>query len=224
MKIQLTKRTECKRLTLQGWLFLLVSVMIIGLVFFKSIHSFLAVSKPVRADILVVDGLLTGYAYDTIVKFIERDKYRYVIATGVDMNYVYTQEDGYNNAELSYKILLTKKIENCRIEKAPAYKVIKDRTFTSAITLRKWLLDNDLKDQSINLVTLGCHARRSLVLYRKVFKGERKVGVISIEDLSYDSDKWYKYSQGVRTVLSEVIGYTYNILFFHPKVSAAAGR
>ena len=224
MKIQLTKRTECRRLTLQGWLCVLVSLLIIGLVFFKSIHSFLAVSKPVRADILVVDGLLTGYAYDTIVKFIERDKYKYVIATGVDMNYVYTQEDGYNNAELSYKILLTKKIENCRIEKAPAYKVIKDRTFTSAITLRKWLLDNNLKDQSINLVTLGCHARRSLVLYRKVFKGERNVGVISIEDLSYDSDKWYKYSQGVRTVLSEVIGYTYNILFFHPKVSAAAGR
>lgn len=218
MKIQLTKRTECRRLTLQGWLCVLVALLIIGFVFFNSVHSFLAVSKPVRADILVVDGLLTGYAYDTIVKFIERDNYKFVIATGVDMNYVYTQEDGYNNAELSYKILLTKKIENCRIEKAPAYKVIKDRTFTSAITLRKWLLDNDLKDQSFNLVTIGCHARRSLVLYRKVFKGERKVGVISIEDLSYDSDKWYKYSQGVRTVLSEVIGYTYNILFFHPKV------
>ncbi len=194
------------------------SLVIILFLIFRNIHGFLAVSKPVKADILIVDGFLPGYAYDTIEKFIERDNYKYVITTGVEMDYVYTQADGFNTAELSYKILLSKEIKNCRIEKAPADKALKDRTFSAAIALRKWLLANGFDNQSLNLVTLGCHARRSLLLYRKAFEGEKKIGVISIQDQSYEPHKWYRFSQGVRTVLSETIGYTYNMIFFHPKV------
>ena len=218
MIFRLTKQTECRRLTFTGWLCVIVSIMLLSLFVFYNIHSFLAISKPVKAEILVVDGLLPGYAYDTIVKFIERDKYKYIITTGVEMDYIYTQADGFNSAELSYKILLTKNIINCHIEKAPADKAFIDRTFSSAIALRKWFRANGIKNQSFNLITLGCHARRSLLLYRKAFEGERKIGVISIMDQSYVSVKWYKFSQGVRTVLSETIGYIYNKIFFHPKV------
>ena len=218
MKIQLTKKTECRRLTFSGWLCVLLFLTILLFLIFRNIHSFLAVSKPIRADILVVDGFLPKYAYDTIVRIIERDNYKYVITTGVEMDYVYTQSDGYNNAESSYEILLTKKIKNCRIEKAPAGKALKDRTFSSAIALRKWLITKGLDHQNLNLISIGCHARRSWVLYQKAFEGDQKIGVISIQDQSYEPDRWYEFSQGVRIVLSETIGYTYNIFFFHPKV------
>jgi hypothetical protein len=218
MNFHLTKKKECRSLTIYGWLGVLGTIFLLLFLFFYNIHGFLAVTKPVKAEILVVDGFLTGYAYDTIAKLIERDNYKFVIATGVELDYVYTKEDGINNAELSYEVLLTKGIKNCRIEKVPAGKTLQDRTFSSAIALRRWLITNGLDDQSLNLVSLGCHARRSFILFRKAFEGEVNIGVISIKDQSYNSRKWYKFSQGVRIVISETIGYTYNKLFFHPKV------
>lgn len=217
MKIRLTKKTECTRLTLSGWISLVCVLMITAFLLKGGVHSFLAVSRPLKADILVIDGLMPGYAYDSVVKFIDRDKYKYVIATGVELDYSLAREDSYNVAEVSYRKLISKHISNCNVEAAPCSYVIRDRTYSSALALKKWMADNGLAGHNFNLVSNGCHARRSWHLYRKAFRKELRPGIISITDLSYDPSHWYKSSQGVRIVLGEIIAYTYNVLFFHPK-------
>jgi hypothetical protein len=42
------------------------------------------------------------------------------------------------------------------------------------------------------------------------------MGVIAAPDQTYDQDHWWRSSNGVRTVLSELIAYLYAVIFFHP--------
>ena len=48
------------------------------------------------------------------------------------------------------------------------------------------------------------------------------VGVISVPDRGYDPNRWWRYSQGVKTVINEVIGYIYTRFIFRPKSAALA--
>ena len=82
--------------------------------------------------------------------------------------------------------------------------------------MKKWLLDSDLKVKSIDVLSLGPHARRSWVLFKKAFGNDIDIGVISVVNMSYDPKRWWKYSSGVRSIINEAIAYVYVCLFFYP--------
>ena len=46
------------------------------------------------------------------------------------------------------------------------------------------------------------------------FGEEVKVGVISVANPDYDPAQWWRYSEGVRQVLSESVAYVYAKVFF----------
>jgi hypothetical protein len=69
---------------------------------------------------------------------------------------------------------------------------------------------------SVNLFTSSAHARRSWLLYKKAFNSETSVGIIGSQPVKYNADKWWKTSEGFRTVISEFVAYLYARLFFHP--------
>jgi hypothetical protein len=212
---RLVKKTICYRPTLLGWLCILLMMFIAVFGYFKGVHRFLALNRPVSARILVVDGQYPGYGYDSIAALVRKNNYQYVITTGVDVDYTYVSKENFNIAAWSYKVLMTKDLQNCQLRKVPAGKVQRDRTYTSARAVKIWMENNHLKED-INIVTFGVHSRRSWILYRKAFNKYSRVGVISLHDLSYDNKKWYNDSRGVRQVLSETIGYVYTCFFFHP--------
>jgi hypothetical protein len=215
MELKLTKSSVCRAPTLLGWICILFALFLSGFGYFRGIHHFLAVNKPIDARILVVDGQYPGYGYDSIASLVRKKHYAYVITTGVDVDYTYISEENFNIAAWSFKVLSFKDLGNCRLEKVPAGKVQRDRTYTSALAVKDWLKQNNLV-QDMNIVTFGVHSRRSWILYKKAFKNQNRVGVIALHDLSYDNRKWYKDSRGVRQILSETIGYLYTRIFFHP--------
>ncbi|MCD4698603.1 MAG: hypothetical protein K8S16_20430 [Bacteroidales bacterium] len=217
MKIRLVKQRVCYRLTFAGWLLILGFNFLLIFFILKYISIFLVVNKPLDTKILIIDGLLPGYAYDSIVKLIEKDKYKYVITTGVDVDYTFNSDEQFNIADFSFKILSTKDIKNCKLHSAPAHLIYRDRTYSSAIALKDWFITQRIFPGEINVVSFSCHSRRTWVLYRKAFRDFARVGIISIRDQSYNYTKWYYYSRGVRQVLSETIGYLYSSIFFHPK-------
>jgi uncharacterized SAM-binding protein YcdF (DUF218 family) len=69
---------------------------------------------------------------------------------------------------------------------------------------------------SINVVTENVHARRTRLLFQKAFGGDVRVGVIAVPNPDYEPGHWWRYSEGVKDVLSEAIAYIYARLFFHP--------
>jgi hypothetical protein len=65
-------------------------------------------------------------------------------------------------------------------------------------------------------LTQGAHARRTRLLYQKAFGKNVAVRVIAASNPDYDSAKWWRYSDGVREVISESIAYIYARFFFYP--------
>ena len=91
----------------------------------------------------------------------------------------------------------------------------KDRTYYSVLALNEKFKKDNLLVKSMDVVSLGVHARRTWFLYKKVFASV-SVGIIAIEPKGYDPSKWWLYSAGVRGIISEMIAYLYVRLIFNP--------
>src|SRR4029434_6057551 len=101
----------------------------------------------------------------------------------------------------------------------PAPFVRQDRTYTSAVALKEWsAAQGDVPDK-ITVVSLGPHARRTRLLFEKACGARVRVGTIAVEDRSFDPQRWWASSPGVKTVFGEVMSYTYTRFFFWPKQS-----
>ena len=87
----------------------------------------------------------------------------------------------------------------------------------SAIALKRWLDQSRPDAKSLDLITLGPHARRSSILHKMALGSNVSVGVISVPNQGYDPNRWWRYSQGVKTIINEVIGYVYTKLIFSPE-------
>ena len=93
-----------------------------------------------------------------------------------------------------------------------------DRTFHAAMAVKRWLHEQGLQTTSIDIVTIGPHARRSHLLYERALGAEVKVGVIALEDRRFDRHHWWRSSVGVRAVVGEAIDYLYaRLLFWTPQ-------
>ncbi len=215
-RFRLTTIRMGRVLTPIGWLALLVtfSLVLMSIILFS--HQFLAPTKPVKGEILVVEGWLPDYALVEVKKRFEKEEYRLLVTTGGRI------ETGFHLSEYKTWASLTA----ARLVKLgiPPEKIMstsqsvihkKNRTYYSVLALNEKLKKDNLLVKSMDLVSLGVHARRTWFLYKKVFESAN-VGIISIESKSYDPLKWWLYSAGVRDVISEMIAYLYVRLIFNP--------
>ena len=93
----------------------------------------------------------------------------------------------------------------------------KDRTYHSILALQRRLYEEGFNEASIDMVSLGVHARRSWFLFEKVFSSVN-VGVVAISPNDYDASRWWLSSAGVRNVISESIAYLYARFIFSPPI------
>ena len=215
-KLRLTTTRMCRVLTPMGWLALLVtfSLVMVSIIFFS--HQFLAPTKSVKGDVLVVEGWLPDYALLEVKERFEKEEYRLLVTTGGRIG------TGYHLSEYKTWASLTA----ARLKKLgiPPEKIMstsesvinkKDRTYYSVLALNEKIKKDNLLIKSMDVVSLGVHARRTWFLYKKVF-ASASVGIIAIKPKSYDPLKWWLYSAGVRGVISEMIAYLYVRLIFSP--------
>ena len=107
-------------------------------------------------------------------------------------------------------------VDGRQIVKIPVEPVLKDRTFAYAVALRNWLLSSGMSGKAVNLFTLGVHARRSWMLFRKELGSDFTFGIISCEEQDYDPERWWESSEGFKIVLDETLAYIYTRLVFIP--------
>ena len=85
------------------------------------------------------------------------------------------------------------------------------------MALERRLNKEGFNEASIDVVSLGVHARRSWFLFEKIFSSVN-VGVIAISPNEYDVSRWWLSSGGVRDVISESIAYLYARFIFSPPI------
>lgn len=207
--IRLIHRQAKWTLTAQGWGVVITFAATLIIFTITHIHPFLAVTSPMKADILVVEGWLPDYALKQALTEFENGSYNKIVTTGGPLPTGYYLAEYKTFAELSAATLKALGLKKEKLVAVPAPEVIKDRTYASAVTFRQWLSNSNLNVQSINLYTLDVHTRRSWLIFEKVLAPKIKTGAIAARTRDYQPDKWWSSSAGVRSVISEVIAYIY---------------
>jgi uncharacterized SAM-binding protein YcdF (DUF218 family) len=207
-KIRLIKRQEVWTLTLQGWVSGFASAAILLFFTIAHLHPFLAVTSPIKADALVVEGWLTDEALKQAFTEISTGSYKQIFTTGGPVERGSYLLEYKNFAEIAAVTLKKLGVQEDKLVVVPTPKVVKDRTYASAEAFRQWVSNSNYHLESINLFTNNAHARRSWLIYQQVL-APIKVGVIAAKPSNYDPKKWWVSSEGVRTVISEAIAYLY---------------
>jgi uncharacterized SAM-binding protein YcdF (DUF218 family) len=181
------------------------------------IHGFLAMDYPVRGEILVVEGWIPDYAIAEAASEFEKNGYELLIAVGGPIT-LGSHVSGFGNyAELAHVRLKALGVDEGRMTVLETADIKKDRTYQSARAVREWLSANRADLKGVDIYTLGAHARRSRLLFEKALGDNVAVGAIAAKDQSYDGSKWWRSSNGARTVLSELIAYLYARVLFQRK-------
>ena len=215
-RFALVRKKECWSLTWRGRLLLLIIIFMLGFISMKTIHPFLAKNEPIDAKLLVVEGFITDYALEECMKIFNEGQYNNLLITGkkriqgayLDM---YPNDGEYSAATLEKLGFDRSKIMVVTVGED----ILRDRTYASAEAVHDWMIKNNWLE-NFNLATLGCHARRSQLLFREAFDDSVDIGIIAIENLSYDPQKWWTNSNGFREVNKEFIAWVYARFFFFP--------
>ncbi|MGL5061051.1 MAG: YdcF family protein [Microcoleus sp.] len=214
-KISLICRRETWVITRQGWATIALAIILSMCLIITNIHQFLAVTSPIAADVLVVEGWLPDYAIESAIGEFKSGKYRQLITTGLPLSKGYYLAEYKNYAALTAATCIALGFDKDKVVAVPAENVIKHRTAASAIALRDWLAASPTKVNSINLYSFGTHARRSWRIFQQILNPEIQVGIISVAPQDYNPQEWWKSSAGFRTVTGEIIAYIY-ALFADP--------
>jgi hypothetical protein len=85
------------------------------------------------------------------------------------------------------------------------------RTFESAAAALRALDLKHIDPKALSAFTYGPHARRSRLVFPKVFSPATKVGEIAWDPLEYGSKPWWRSSERAKELLSETAGYAFEL-------------
>lgn len=217
ISLKLFKRKECTVLTWPAkLLFLSILITFICLVFFR-IPFFLSKNDPVNGDYLLLDGQMPDFAIRNAIEIFNESNYKTIITTGGKFPSGYIVSGKKNMAELTYATFIELGFDSAKIIAIQGGDIPTNRTYNSGLSLKRWFSEHNINNAEIDILAIGCHARRSHILFQKALGDNYNVGIIAIEDKSYDNKKWWKTSKASRNVISETIAFIYARIFFYPK-------
>ncbi len=190
-----------------------VGIFVVGV---RKVQPFLAVTAPLPGSVLVVEGWMPDYCLETVLAETRRAPCPALFVTGGPIERGEPMAAYKTYAELGAATLVALGANTPPPQAVPAREAYKDRTYTSAIALRDWLRAHGPMPEKLTLVSQGTHARRSRLLFEKAFGPGVEIGIIAVPDRSYDARRWWRSSQGFRTVTDELIGYGYARFVFSP--------
>jgi hypothetical protein len=204
-------RKERWGLTWRGRLMVLLVLVGLGCLVVWRVHPFLAVTAPVEAKLLIVEGWIPDYALAEALAIFRARAGEKMITVGGPVRGVpvpAAEDDTYAYVAAKRLIKLGATAELVEIVSNRAHD--RERTYSCAVTLRDHLAKRGKLPEAINVITVGPHARRTRLLYEHAFGAGTKVGIISVDRQEYDQNCWWRYSEGVKEVTGETIAYLYS--------------
>ena len=210
-------RKERWGLSWRGWLIVVLLGLTTTALFVLNVESFLAETHRVNSNILVVEGWIHEYAMQGAVQEFQTGSYERIFTTGGPItgsgHYI---NDYHTNASVGADELQKLGAPGDIVQMVPSKVMNRDRTYGSAVALREWFREHDMAVKSLNVVTEDTHARRTRLLFEKALGKGVAVGIIGVPNPDYDAKCWWRYSEGVKDVVSEGFAYLYARFFFFP--------
>jgi hypothetical protein len=188
-------------------------LVIIGFLLIQNVQTFLSVNQPIKSQILVIEGWLPDYALKSAADHIPSNRYDLIVTTGGPLKKGFFLSEYKTYANLA-KATLTVISKRNDIIAVPARLSQKDRTYISAFALKEWLKANHIKYNKINIVTLDVHSRRTRFLFQKALGQNYSIGIIAIDNIYYNENKWWFSSLGFKTIVLETIAYFHTRIIF----------
>ena len=193
---------------------LLLVVALVGLVLFVLfVHPFLAIDRPVKADTLVIEGWVPEYIVAKAAHEFQSGTYRKIFISGL----IFEKNDPHF-ADKSDAVIITRflqangigaaTIEDCAVA-VPAF----NRTSHMARGVRDKMKALNYAPNGVNVVTLGPHARQTLVAYERMLGPLSPVGVISYPKNDYDPSRWWASTAGIKKTTKDFAGWLKEVLF-----------
>ena len=214
-------RRERWSLSWRGRVIVASVLLLVGALIFEGVYPFLAITHRVDANILVVEGWIHEYAIRAAVKEFQSNHYQRVFTTGGPVEgtggYI---NDFMTSASVGADLLRKAGVPEQSLQMVPSRVMDRDRTYGSAVALRNWFRQHKMVVSGIDVITEDLHARRTRLLFEKALGDKVAVGVIAIPNPDYDAKRWWRYSEGLKDVLSEAATYVYARLLFYPSASS----
>ena len=134
-------------------------MLILGLTFILEVHPFLAVTERQDTPYLVIEGWIPNYALQEGIDEFKSKPYQMIFTVGSDPLTGKYIEPGDSIAIEAAARLKWLGMNPDLVQAVPANIKYRNRTFQSAVALRKWIEEKHLPVTSFNLVTLGPHTR-----------------------------------------------------------------
>ncbi|MEM7387730.1 MAG: ElyC/SanA/YdcF family protein [Verrucomicrobiota bacterium] len=214
MRLALLKKRHVYLPTFPGFLVLALFMIAAVLLFVFRILPILSPHEPQEnADLLVIEGWNSDPALQQAIDlFQSAGHYDYICATGADIDKGFHLSQYKTWATFTGARLEKRGISEDRIIVAPAGPAKRHRTHASAVALREKIIALGIDASRINLYTEQTHARRSLMIYSKVFEGVAHVGVIPSPSEDFDTSHWWSSSAGAKIVIMETVACLYEWL------------
>jgi len=183
-------------------------------------ESFLSLSERRPAEVLVVEGWIGRDGVRAAAREFVEHGYRYVVAAGGVTTAERWEGGGWSYAEGAEHELIRSGVPADRIIVATARSTERQRTFESAVAVRRTLQAEGIHPKALNVFTWGPHARRSRLVFAKVESPDTNVGVVSWVPSTYDAVPWWQSSDRAKELLTETAGYLYEALLDSGRGSA----
>ena len=192
--------------TLSGVLLILVALGLSVYYMFQNVATFLALSEPVGADYLVIEGWLGKNELQQANKIFDSGGYKFAIVSGGPIIDEFNLGPS-NYAERAGKYLLSLGFSEQKIAIVPAPHSAQDRTFLSAVMIRDWFSSQNINLRSLDVFSADVHSRRTRDLYRLAFGDQVEVGIYAGEPDEFELSRWWQSSDAAKSVTAELLGW-----------------
>ena len=194
--------------TWRTWLLLSLTVLPCTLWVLVHLHPWLSVTDPVEdAPYMVVEGWVGDSVVRQAYDWSKAHPVKMIFTTGIPMEQGGLLANYPTYAEMCAATLVKLGTDPAMVKPAPALKVNLERTRAMAAGLKMAVdaMSIPAGERRLNIFTNGTHAYRSRMLFQRVLGPEWQVGVVSVKPPGYMPGAWWKYSEGVKSVIEEVI-------------------
>jgi len=197
--------------TFTGWLCLVCLFFVPILLWFFLGESYLGKTERLPSQFLVVEAWIGTEGMKAAAAEFQQAGYRSIVATGGLTNDRWSAQR-FSYTEMARYELSRAGVPPDRIIAAPAADVETQRTFASALAVRKVLLSRDEPPATVNVFTLRAHARRSQLIFAKVLGPQIRVGVVAWVPVTDGSDLWWESSERAVDLIKETAGWMFELL------------